>query len=157
MNKFAAGLAVSSLVLLAGCVSAPYGPTVPVVPAPGKPFAEFQREDAECQDYAYARVEGHARAANDRVVLDTVIGAALGTAVGAAVDNTGGAGPGAAIGATVGASVGANDAAYAQANIQGRYNILYAQCMSAKGNEVARPRPRRPRYDDYPPPPPPRY
>jgi hypothetical protein len=130
------------------------------MPTKGKSFADFQREDAECQDYADTRVAGRAQAANNRAVRDTVIGAALGTAVGAALNRRNGAGPGAAAGAVLGAGVAANDAEYSQASLQGRYNLAYAQCMTAKGNEVATPHPRRwyrrhRYYDDMPPPPPP--
>ncbi|HEX2590739.1 MAG TPA: YMGG-like glycine zipper-containing protein [Rhizomicrobium sp.] len=163
MKKLAlAATALSAVVLLEGCVTQPYGPTVPVMPAQGKSFADFQRDDAECQDFADSRVAGRAKAANNRVVADTVIGAALGTAVGAAFNRRSGAGTGAAVGGLVGAGVGANDAEYAQYSIQQRYDISYAQCMTAKGNQVdAGPGPRRHHrhryYDDAPPPPPPNY
>jgi hypothetical protein len=159
MKKLALTVSVLSLLAgLEGCVTQPYGPTIPVMPASGKPFADFQRDDAECRGYADSTVAGQAHAANNRAVRDTVIGAALGTAVGAAFDHGNGAGPGAATGAVVGAGFAANDSAYSQASLQGRYNLAYAQCMSTKGNEVAAP-PRRwrhpHRYDDMPPPPPP--
>lgn len=163
MKKFAvAASAVSLLVLLEGCVTQPHGPTIPVMPAQGKSFADFQRDDAECGDYADSRVAGGAHAANNRAVVDTMIGAALGTAVGATFDHGNGAGAGAAVGAAVGAGVGSNDAAWSQASLQGRYNMAYAQCMTSKGNEVAAgPTPRRGyrhrRYYDGPPPPPPGY
>lgn len=152
--------ALSLLVLLEGCVTQPYGPTIPVMPAQGKPMVDFQRDDAECQDYAGSRVAGGVHAANNRVVADTVIGAALGTAVGATFNHGNGAGPGAAIGGAVGAGVASNDARYSQATLQGQYNIAYAQCMTSKGNEVAAPPPprrmyRHRRYYDGPPPPPP--
>lgn len=160
MRKLAlAATALSTLVLLEGCVTQPYGPTVPVMPAKGKSLADFQREDAECQDFASSQVAGGVRAANNRAVRDTVIGAALGTAVGAAFNRRNGAGPGAAVGAVVGAGVASDDAAYSQMSLQGRYNVTYAQCMSAKGNEVAHPRRHRRHryYDEVPPPPPPGY
>jgi hypothetical protein len=150
---------LSLLVLLEGCVTQPYGPTVPVMPPKGKSFSDFQREDAECQDYAHSQVAGQAQAANNRAVRDTVIGAALGTAVGAAFDHGNGAGPGAATGAVVGAGFAANDSAYSQVSLQGHFNLAYAQCMSAKGNDVAAPPRRGYRrhryYGDMPPPPPP--
>jgi len=160
MKRFAlAATALSAMMLLEGCVTQPYGPTVPVMPAKGKPFADFQKDDAECQDYADSKVAGRAKAANDRVVRDTIIGAALGTAVGAAFNRRNGAGPGAAVGAALGAAHGADDARYSEGSIQGRYNMAYAQCMTAMGNEVGyrdRPRHRRHRYhDEYGPPPPP--
>jgi hypothetical protein len=142
--------------MLAGCVSTPDGPTVPVMPAQGKPFAEFQRDEYDCTQYADSKVAGRAQAANDRAVRDTVIGAALGTAVGAAFNRRNGAGPGAAVGAVLGAGVASDDAAYSQMSLQGRYNMAYAQCMTSKGNVVDAGPPRyRHRYRDYGPPPPP--
>jgi hypothetical protein len=163
MKKFAlAATALSALLLLEGCVTEPYGPTIPVMPAKGKSFADFQREDAECQDFADSRVAGRAKEANDRAVRDTVIGAALGTAVGAAFNRRNGAGPGAAAGAVLGFGAASNDSRFAEDTLQGRYNVAYAQCMTAKGNDVAtdedRPPPRRWRRDYYDgPPPPPGY
>jgi len=153
--------ALSALVLLEGCVTQPYGPTVPVMPAQGKPFAQFQQEDAQCQDYADSRVAGRAKQANDRAVVDTLIGAGLGAAVGSAFNRRYGAGPGAAAGGALGLGVASNDSRYAQDSLQGRYNLAYAQCMTAKGNTIEaddRPPPRpwhHRRYYDGPPPPPP--
>ena len=166
MKKFAlAATALSAVLLLEGCVTQPYGPTIPVMPAHGKSFTDFQREDAECQDFADSRVAGQAKRANDRAVTDTVIGAALGAAVGTAFNRRYGAGPGAAAGGALGLGVASNDSRFAEDSIQGRYNIAYAQCMSAKGNEIANedqpPPPRywrhRRYYDEGPPPPPPGY
>jgi len=37
------------LMLLAGCTSVPLGPSVAVMPAPGKPFDLFVQEEAMCQ------------------------------------------------------------------------------------------------------------
>jgi uncharacterized protein YcfJ len=160
MKKLALTASTFSLLFLfEGCVTQPYGPTIPVMPAQGKSFADFQRDDVECQDYAHTQVAGEAQAANNRAVRDTVIGAALGTAVGATFHHGNGAGPGAAVGAALGAGVAANDSAYSQVSLQGHYNVVYAQCMTAKGNEVAAPPRRGYRrhryYGDMPPPPPP--
>ncbi|HEY1708468.1 MAG TPA: YMGG-like glycine zipper-containing protein [Rhizomicrobium sp.] len=160
MKKLAmTATALSALVFLAGCVTTPDGPTVPVMPGKGKSQADFARDDADCEQYAEARVKNKADDANNRAVVDTLVGAGLGAAVGSAFGHGNGAGPGAAIGGALGASVGANDSAYAQNTIQGRYNMAYAQCMSTHGDQVAdgpRRRPwRRRYYDDMPPPPPP--
>lgn len=156
---------MSALVFLGGCVTVPYGPTVPVMPERGKPYAQFQREDDECQSYADDRVARHAREANDRAIGTAILGTALGAGLGAAVGGGQGAAIGAASGAIVGTSVGANDARFGQGSVQGRYNLVYAQCMQSYGNEVAYgegPPPgyyRRPYGGgyDYPPPPPPGY
>lgn len=158
--RAAAFAGVSALVLLGGCAEVPYGPTVPVMPPHGKSFAQFQREDAECQDYAESRVAGKAKHANDRAVATAILGTALGAGLGAAVGGGEGAAVGAASGAIVGTSIGANDSRYAQGSIQGRYNVAYAQCMKSYGNELpddeeGPPPPYERRYDGYGPPPPP--
>ena len=158
-KRVAAFAGISALVLLGGCVTEPDGPTVPVMPASGKSFAQFQREDAECQDYAHDRVAGAAKRANDKALTSAVIGTALGAGLGAAVGGGRGAAIGAASGAVVGTAIGTNDSRFRQDTLQGRYNLAYAQCMDSYGNRVA---PegygyRRGYRDDYPPPPPPGY
>ena len=161
-NRVAAFAGISALALLAGCVTAPDGPTVPVMPAHGKPFAQFQREDSECQDYAESRVAGSAKRANDKAVTTAIIGTALGAGLGAAIGGGQGAAIGAASGAVVGTAIGTNDSRYRQDTIQGRYNLAYAQCMQSHGNRVPDlegedegPGYGRRGYDNYPPPPPP--
>jgi uncharacterized protein YcfJ len=163
-KRFAAVAAISALVLLEGCVTQPYGPTVQVMPGKGKSFDAFQMDDAACQNYADSRVAGKAREANNRAVTDAIIGTALGAGLGAAVGGGRGAAIGAGSGAVVGSAIGSNDSRYSQASLQGRYNIAYAQCMQAKGNQVPDPNDepgywshRRAYEGDYPPPPPPGY
>jgi hypothetical protein len=161
-KRVAAFAGISALVLLGGCVTAPDGPTVPVMPAKGKPFAQFEREDSECQDFAESRVAGAAKRANDKAVTTAIIGTALGAGLGAAVGGGRGAAIGAASGAVVGTAIGTNDTRFRQDTLQGRYNLAYAQCMESHGNRVpdlegdeSPPRGYRQGYDDYPPPPPP--
>ena len=150
--------------ILAGCVTPPMGPTIPVMPGANKPFAAFQQDDGSCQDYASRSVAGGAEAANNKSVTQALIGTALGAGLGAAVGGGRGAAVGAAGGAVVGSAVGSNTSANAQYGLQQRYNIAYAQCMSSKGNQVqwgprrypppgAYPMP----PPGYPPPPPPDY
>ncbi len=50
-NKQGIGL-VLLLFLLGGCVSLPTGPSVMVLPPEGKPFEQFQAEDAMCRQWA---------------------------------------------------------------------------------------------------------
>ncbi|ERE14894.1 hypothetical protein O166_23265, partial [Pseudogulbenkiania ferrooxidans EGD-HP2] len=38
--------------LLAACATLPTGPTVAVMPAPGKPFDVFAQEEQQCRAYA---------------------------------------------------------------------------------------------------------
>ena len=143
--KLAAGAA---LLILGGCATEPYGPTIPVMPGPGKPFAQFQQDDAQCQQFAGDRVAGRVDQVNNNALGAAVVGTALGAGLGAAVGNGRGAAIGAASGAVVGSSIGANEAAWGERGIQRQYNIAYAQCMTSKGNRVG------PRHRRYPPPPP---
>jgi hypothetical protein len=147
-------LAMSAVVLLAGCAEEPYGPTIPVMPAQGKSQAEFAQDDMACQTYAHQAIAGQVDRANGDQAASTLLGAALGAGLGAAVGNTRGAIVGGAAGAAIGASSGPGP--YEGYGIQRRYNIAYAQCMTSHGDQVAmRPRRYGPPPGYYPPPPPP--
>ena len=158
MRKIAASAAsLTAILALAGCVTTPLGPTVPVMPGKDKPFAAFQDDQYYCEGYARDRVAGRVDAANDRIARNTVIGAVLGTALGAAVGDTRGAIVGGAAGAAVGA--GTAQPGYGQHSAQQQFNIAYAQCMKYRGNDVGPPDGGRPprwerHYHDDPPPPP---
>jgi hypothetical protein len=152
-SKLAAGAA---LLLLAGCATPPPGPTIPAMPGQGKSFAQFQQDDGACQQFASDRVAGRVNDVNNRAAATTIVGTALGAGLGAAIGNGRGAAIGAASGAVVGGSVAANDTAYGEHGIQRQYNIAYAQCMTAHGNQVGGPRGPRRGYG-HPPPPPPGY
>lgn len=143
-------LAYSTLALvLAGCASAPTGPRIAVMPAPGKPFDVFVAEDNYCRSYA-AQSIGETR--DDAAARNFAGSAAAGTAIGAAAGTLaggrGGTGGGAAAGLVVGSMVGAGQGEAASGDAQRRYDIAYAQCMYAKGNQV--PGSTQPAY--YPPP-----
>ena len=51
-------LLLLSVVLLAGCASAPTGPGVMVLPGTGKSFDQFRADEQECRQYAHAQVSG---------------------------------------------------------------------------------------------------
>ena len=70
------------LLALSGCATLPTGPSVMVLPAPGKPFEVFQSEDAACRRYAEQRV---GMAPQDNYNQNAVSGAAVGTVLGAGV------------------------------------------------------------------------
>jgi YMGG-like Gly-zipper len=154
-------IALGTAVLLTGCVTPPMGPEVNVIPGPHKSFAEFQQDQAACEDYANRQVAGGAQAANNRAVGAAAIGTGLGAAIGAATGGGRSTATGAAIGAIVGTAAGSNISARAQYRLQRRYDMAYVQCMSARGNEVpgygASPRGYGPPPPPagYPPPPPP--
>jgi hypothetical protein len=79
---------------VSACATPPLGPTVGVMPAPGKPFSEFQDDDANCRNFANSQVAGAPEQANVNLVGSAVVGTLLGAALGAAI----GRGPGAPIG-----------------------------------------------------------
>jgi hypothetical protein len=127
--------------VLAGCAQTPLGPTVQVMPGPGKSFEAFQSDQSDCKGYAAGQVRGQAEASNQRAVgaalLTTLLGAGLGAASGSAWDAAGqGAGVGTAAGAATGAAIGANMSANDQVSIQVQYDNAYSQCMFAKGELV---------------------
>lgn len=160
-QPFKARPVLSLLVLLslAGCATLPTGPSVRVLPAPGKTFEQFQADDAVCRQWAERGINPQETANQNTVTgaaVGTVLGAGLGAAIGAASGNPG---AGAAIGAGSGLLVGtASGASAGQAygmEAQRRYDNTYVQCMYSKGNQIPgtlrRVRPRR----AAPPPPPP--
>ena len=162
-NRSAAFL-LPPLLLLNACASEPMGPTIGVMPAPGKPFDVFQSDQALCKQYASNEVQGGAQSANNRQIGTAVLGTLLGAGLGAAIGGGRGAGIGAGAGALGGTAVGAGPAAQAQGSLQQRYNLAYSQCMYSRGNQVpgfvpaGPPPPPPPGYappPGYPPPPPP--
>jgi len=139
INPFATATLVLAA-LLGGCESMPTGPTVTVMPAPGKPFDLFQQEDATCRDYATRVLGPNAQyEANDAFASSAAVGAALGAVIGGLAGGRNGAGGGAAFGLAAGGMVGAGQAQNASYNLQQRYNIAYAQCMYSKGNQLPPP------------------
>ena len=95
-----------SLVLLfaAGCATIPAGPSVVVMPAPGKPFDLFQREDATCRQYAQQQI---GISPQDTINNNTAAGAVIGGVLGAGLGSLSGRGTSTALGAAGGALFGA--------------------------------------------------
>ncbi len=124
------------LLLASGCAPArPLGPTVAVMPAPGKPFQAFEEDQAICRQFADAQV-GPDNQANNQQVGSAVVGTVLGAGLGAAIGGGRGAAIGAAGGAVAGTAYGAGPAARTQYTLQQRYDIAYMQCMYSRGNQV---------------------
>ena len=158
---------------LSACATMPTGPSVMVLPGPGKPFDVFQYEDQQCRNWAERQTgKNPSEIANQNLVngaaIGTLVGAGLGAAIGSASGNAGaGAGIGAASGLIGGAAVASGPASAASWGLQRRYDIAYEQCMYAKGNIIpgvvrtqpqaspAPPPPPPPGYKPEPPPPPP--
>ena len=142
MNYIRSFVSFLLVVMLTGCATVPTGPSVMVLPAPGKPFEEFRAEDANCKWWASQQSGLSAQETVNQntvsgAVVGTVIGAGLGAAIGAISGNPGmgaavGAGSGLLGGTISGASAGQGYAWEAQR----RYDIAYQQCMYSKGNQV---------------------
>jgi hypothetical protein len=129
------GLAAGAI-LLAACAQIPNGPSVAVMPPPGKPFDLFVADDQLCRNYATQSIGGTnaSQSAAASAVTSAAIGTALGAAVGLAAGGGSGAGTGAAIGAVGGTVVGMGQADVSRGAVQRRYDIAYQQCMYSRGN-----------------------
>jgi hypothetical protein len=125
-----------TVLLLAGCVSRPSGPTVAVMPGPNKSFDAFRVDDMNCRAFADQTLGSGEQEANNRQVGTAVIGTLLGAGLGAAIGGGQGAAIGAGAGALGGTAVSSGPAQGAQYSLQQRYNISYSQCMYSKGNQV---------------------
>jgi len=155
MRRVTPWLAVGGTLALGACaVAPPAAPSVMAMPGPGKSVEQFQRDDIGCRQYAGAQTgyASPAAAANQAGVGSALIGTGLGAAAGALLGAAAGnAGVGAAIGAgsglLLGSAAGAGNAAVSGAAVQQRYDMAYAQCMAANGDQVPMP-------PAYPPPPP---
>lgn len=152
MSIYKGALAAVMGIALVGCAQMPVGPTIAVMPAPGMPFEVFQQDNYFCQQYAQQVLGANPnKVASDQVAGGAVAGAAIGAAAGALLGgNSNAAAGGAATGLLFGTAVGAGNASDTSYGLQRRYNIAYAQCMYAKGNQI-------PGYaaPAYTPPPPP--
>ena len=143
MNK-QMGKIISSLALLvlSGCATIPTGPSVRVLPAPGKSFEQFQADDAVCRQWAGQSIgispqETVNQNAATGAVVGTVVGAGVGALLGAATGHPGaGAAIGAGSGLLIGTANGANTGNVYGWEAQRRYDNTYIQCMYAKGNQV---------------------
>jgi hypothetical protein len=158
-------IAIACMGVLAGCASVlPNGPSVAVMPAPGKPFETFEAEDHQCRQYAEQSIGTSAgQAATDAQVKSIAAGTLLGAAAGALAGGHQGAGSGAGFGMLAGAAMGSGAGQYSGREAQRRYDIAYEQCMYAKGNQLPQASNYRPQYapppapapSNFPPPPPP--
>lgn len=129
--------------VLSGCATMPTGPSVMVLPAPGKPFELFQADDVSCRQWAQQQIGGTSpsQTANQNLatgaVVGTAVGAGLGVAIGAATGNAGaGAAIGGATGLLGGMSMASGPAYDSQWQLQRQYDMAYQQCHYAKGNQI---------------------
>jgi hypothetical protein len=140
--KHAVILGFAALALSACAVPPPRGPSVVSLPPKGKDLAQFQQEDAFCQDRAAASLglnsdQAAAQAAIGSAAIGTALGAAAGGLIGAATGNFGaGAAIGAGTGLIAGGAAGIGAAQNTNFSMQERYDVSYAQCMASYGNTV---------------------
>ena len=88
-------LVLGSLVVLGGCATLPAGPSVMALPAPGKPFEQFQAEEASCRQWAAQQSGAVAEApANQQTAVGAAIGTVVGAGLGAAIGSASGHAPG---------------------------------------------------------------
>ena len=133
------------------------------MPGRGIGYEKFRADDAYCQTQGQQAInyQSPGAAANQAAVGTAAVGTALGALAGAAIGSASGKmGRGAAIGAgtglLAGSVVGAGNANAAGGSLQERYDTVYAQCITAKGNVIQSPYvAAEPVYG--PPPPPPYY
>ena len=133
--RFQTLITLACAVSLTACVSAPRGPHVAVMPAPGKSLEVFQQEDQYCRNYASQSLGSHSPA--DTVTGSAIVGTVFGAAIGAALGGRHGAGSGAVTGLMMGTMAGAGTGASESYSAQRRYDIAYQQCMSTMQNSPA--------------------
>jgi outer membrane lipoprotein SlyB len=138
-------MAVLFVILTAGCVTLPTGPSVRVFPTPGKPYDLFLAEDSYCRQAAERQIGMLPQQVADRntvsgAVVGTAVGTGIGAAIGAASGQTGaGAAIGAASGLLVGSASGSDSGRFEASEAQWRYDTAYMQCMYSHGNQVYNP------------------
>lgn len=122
--------------LLVGCVTAPVGPHVSVMPAKGKTLEQFKTDDQTCKAYAQAQIgDDLEKNSAMNTLMDMAIGGAVGALGGQAIGhNTKGTLAGAGIGMVAGLATGAYQANKATDDAQIRYDNAYQECMHAKGH-----------------------
>jgi hypothetical protein len=161
-------LLLLTVTVLTGCATIPTGPSVMVMPGPGKPFEVFRSEDNLCRQWASQQAgAGPSETTNQTLAGGAAIGAITGAAIGAAGSHHAGAGAlvGAGVGLLAGTAIASGPAYAGGQSVQRRYDIAYQQCMYANGNNIPGvvryprnasrvPPPPPPGYGNIPPPPP---
>jgi hypothetical protein len=129
-------LAAALLSTLAGCATTPSSPTARVMPAPGKPFEVFAKDQETCKAYASDETGGTSLS-NLKQLGSAAVSTALGGGLGAAIHGLRGAEIGGATGAISGSVLASRGTAADQRGLQSQYDLAYSQCMYAHGNQVA--------------------
>ncbi len=164
MNHSKVALIVAFSLAFTSCSNLPSGPSVRVMPGPGKPFDQFQAENAACREFAKQQIGTEPNdATRNQMLTGAAVGTVVGAAAGALLGRGGkGAATGAGLGMLGGTAVGASGVKKTEMTFQERYDVAYGQCMYAKDNQVpgyAPPTyklpPASPTNNTPPPPPPP--
>lgn len=154
MHKRPLTASLAALFVLAGCVTAPTGPSMHALPGSQRSLDQFRVDDVECRSYATAVLGPDvAQPANNAAAGQAAAGALIGAAAGAIIGSASGqAGQGAAFGAGTGLLFGtaAGGNVYGQSSyaLQSSFDAAYFQCMYSRGNQV----PRHTAYRSLPPP-----
>jgi len=160
-NMVRMSAAVVAVLVAGGCAAMPSGPSVLVLPGPGKSFENFQADDYVCRRWAEQQIGGTAQqTANESTAkgaaVGTVVGAGAGALLGAAAGHAGaGAAIGAGSGLLVGTAAGGSAGQEYGGEMQQRYDFAYIQCMYSKDNDVPGAVHRYRIRKSTPPPPPP--
>jgi hypothetical protein len=127
----AARVASLCVVGLSACATVSPGPSLTMLPAPGKSFEKFEVDDVACREWASQETGMTARGAAEKstvesAALGTLLGAGLGAAIGAAAGDAGiGAAVGAAGGLVTGSAIGAGTGQAAAQEVQRRFDAAY--------------------------------
>ena len=129
---------LSLLLIIAGCTTAPVGPSVLVLQGSGETFDGFTRDDIACRDYAMRQLGGKSpgKTSQESTINSAVIGTAVGAAAGAALGGSEGAAVGAGTGLLFGSVAGADSGRYQRGTSQTMYDHAYIQCMYGAGHRV---------------------
>lgn len=127
-------LPLAAVLSLTACAQTPMGPTMQIMPAPGKDYNVFLQEQQFCKNQAEQAVKGQAESQNHKALYGALATTVLGAGLGAAAGGGTGAGIGAAAGAAGGGAGGGVYSQSQQNGIQTQYNNAYAQCMVAYHN-----------------------
>ena len=149
------GLAIVASLSVTACAPMTTVPHVMVLPGAGKSLDQFDVDDLNCRSWAERRIgispgQAGTNATAGSMAIGTVLGAATGAAIGAAAGNPAmGAAVGAGAGLLGGTSYGVGTGQAEAWETQHRYDVAYAQCMYASGNQVPGRR-SAPRYGPLP-------
>jgi hypothetical protein len=127
---------LGAVLLLAGCVSLPSGPSVMALPGTGRSFDQFRADDLDCRVYAgnQTGTTPDSAAANS-AVASAAVGTVIGAIAGGAMGGSSGAAAGAGVGLIGGSMYGASSGYGSQYAVQRAYDNSYTQCMYAKGHK----------------------